>query len=316
MRIAFFVLISLLITIKTTAQETTALKLQMRNLKNEIVSDNISLKVDDKNPVNKFGDNIYEFKIPTVASEVKIEITGSEFKIFYPLNNKLLIPKNTNKVIEILVATNKDYGTLISIYPLIKKLQIENAAPEKYCKTALKLMEEIKLLKTDSVIQNIKRDSVFNQICPIFNQYINAAFDLKKLLHSFDSIYFNNDKAIAYLDTQITNYSNTWKKFYFSKDGFEKAIDMYWDNNTNLKSRLNNTIRDIERIHKIFYYAQLNDILDEFNRIPTTAINKNERIIKYKSSLQKFKNFSDNSILTEELILLEKNINALKFEVN
>lgn len=318
MRSGHIVIISLLalfIAVKANAQETVALKLQMRNFKNEVVSDFINLKADDKNPSNKFGDNIYEFKIPADKNSVKIEITGSEYKIFYPLNNKLLIPKDPSGVIEIIVGTDKDFGTLVSIYPLIKKLQADKTTSETYCKTATKLMEEIKNLKEDSVIRQIKKDSVFNQLSPILNRYVNTAFDLKKFLHSFDLEFFSNPKATAMLDSQIVNYSNAWKNFFFRKDEFSKAIEVYWDDDVLAQTKLSNVIRDIERIHKIYYYSQFNDLRDEFIKIPSSAVSENEKKTKYTAALIKFKNFSDNSALNEELSILEKNINELKYQL-
>ncbi len=300
---------------KATAQETIALKLQLRNFKNEVVSNLINLKVDNKNPTNKFGDNIYEFKIAAEKNAVQLEIIGSEYKIFYPLNNKLLIPKDASGVIEIIVGTDKDFSTLVSIYPLIKKLQIENTNSSNYCKTATKLMEEIKNLKEDSVIKQIKKDSIFNQLSPILNRYVNAAFDLKKFLHSFDTLYFNNPKAAAMLDSQIVNYSNAWQNFYFRKDEFSKAIEVYWDDDPLVQSRISNVIRDIERIHKIYYYSQFNDLREEFIQIPTTSISEKDKNEKYAVALIKFKNLSDNSALNEDLSLLEKNINELKYQL-
>ena len=295
------------------AQETTTLKLQMHNLKNEIVSNNIPLKVDDKNPVNKFGNNILEFKIPAHKTEVKLIIENSDYKIFYPLNNKLLVPKDVSGVIEIIVSTDKDYSTLISIYPLIKKLQAENTQSDQYCKTATKLIEEIKSLKADSVLRRVKQDSVFNILSPTLYNYVNAAFDLKKFLNGFDTLYFQNMKATNLLDSQIVNYSNAWKNIYFRKDEFAKAIEFYWDDNVVAKSKLGNVMRDIERIHKIYFYAQLNDLFEYFNKIPTTTNDKVAQDKMYKTSLINFKNYSNNTTLTEELNLLEKHINELKF---
>ena len=293
------------------AQQTTALKLQMRNFKNEVVTDNISLKVDDKQPTSKFGDNIYEFKIPSEKNAVKIEITESDYKIFYPLNNKLLVPKDVTGVIEIIVGTDKDFGTLVSIYPLIKKLQADKVTSDSYCKTATRLMEEIKLLKEDSIIRQIKKDSVFNQLSPILNRYVNAAFDLKKFVHGFDTIFLNNPKAVAMLDTQIVIYSNAWKNFYFRKDEFSNAIARYFNDDAEMQTRLTGIFRDVERIHKIYYYAQFNDLREEF--INTGLITDAKvRKIKYSEVLQKFRSFSDNSVLSEELSLLEKNISELE----
>ncbi len=270
------------------AQQTTALKLQMRNFKNEVVTENISLKVDDKQPTSKFGDNIYEFKIPSEKNAVKIEITESDYKIFYPLNNKLLVPKDVTGVIEIIVGTDKDFGTLVSIYPLIKKLQADKVTSDSYCKTATRLMEEIKLLKEDSIIRQIKKDSVFNQLSPILNRYVNAAFDLKKFVHDFDTIFLNNAKAVAMLDTQIVIYSNAWKNFYFRKDEFSNAIARYFNDDAAMQTRLTGIFRDLERIHKIYYYAQFNDLREEF--INTGLItDANVRKIKYggASEIQK-----------------------------
>lgn len=308
-------LLTFAIVLNAKAQETIALKLQLRNLKNEVMSNLINLKVDNKNPTNKFGENIYEFKIAAEKNVVAVEIIGSEFKIFYPLNNKLLVPKDASGVIEIVVGTDKDFSTLVSIYPLIKKLQAENTNSTNYCKTATKLMEEIKNLKEDSVIRQIKKDSVFNQLSPIINRYVNAAFDLKKFLHSFDSLYFNNTKALAMLDSQIVNYSNSWQNFYFRKDEFSKAIEVYWNDDPVVQSRISNVIRDIERIHKIYYYSQFNDLREEFIRIPATSVSEKDKKAKYTAALIKFKNLSDNSALNEDLSLLEKNSNELKYQL-
>ncbi|MEO8147493.1 MAG: hypothetical protein ABI723_07640 [Bacteroidia bacterium] len=313
--VLIFGLILFLIALKVNAQETVALKIQLRNFKNEVVSENVNLKIDDKSPSNKFGESIYEFIIPSSKTNVKIEITGGGYKIFYPLNNKLLIPRDASPVIEIIIGTDKDYSTLVSIYPKIKELQLESTNSQNYCKKAALLMESIKNLKEDSVIKQIKKDSVFHQLSPILNRYVNAAFDLKKFLHSFDTVFFSNNKATAMLDSQVASYNNAWQTFYFMKDEFLKAIVTYWDDEPVTQSKLNNVARDIERIHKIYYFSQFNDIRDEFINVPVSSSTQKDKQQKYKAALIKFKNFSDNSALNEELSLLEKNINELKFQL-
>jgi len=312
-RLCLFLIPLTLLCCKCLGVYSGILKIQLRGFDFQPVQGNVEVQLDHRSPAFKNNEGKCEFAILDQTSHALIEIIDQNLKVFFPVNGNIVIPGDFSETIDVIIGSDKDYGTLVSLWPMIKKIK---ANESNACAFAEELLRDIKNLKEDSVLLRQKRDSAFSAISKSLNNYLNHAVDLKNTLLNFDTIYFNRENPVKYLNSQINGYNDEWKYFQENKDVFRRVVNVYWQSpaNQNIQLYFINVIQDIESIHQS-YFLSFTDVIKEFNY---TLNETDEKIKKQKLKIvfEEFKKRVSDNVFSAALQNLEAQNNSLMTLLN
>ena len=288
------------------SQNAIKLKVQLRTLDYLPVRQKLDLRIENNKAVWQNDEGKFEFLIPDSKQTVAVMLNESNQKVFYPVNGVLFVPRDISTTIDIIIGTNKDYATLLSVWPLIKKMETLQKTNADLCEVAKQFTKEVNDLKPDSVIEKRKRDSTFQAISVVFNTYINRAMNLKTTLVGFDSVYFNNVNAVNYLNEKLNAYSDSWEVFQQNKDVYNNLVSQYWNSGSKIVFEFNNLIDEIEETHEI-YFLSFNTTINEFRKA-TVIRNEKEKTKQLKIVFQEFDSKMNDVIFNEKLRKLDEEI--------
>jgi|GEM_PF-6896912 len=163
----------------------------------------------------------YGFSFPII-------LINDTFKIIYPVNGLINLPKDSNAEIAIVVGKTKDFEIYKTIQFKLDEAHRKIDSSENICNYLKETFESLVKLTQDSIDLRQKRDSVFPIITPVFNRYALNLLNLADAFERFSYTEFKDSSVKKLLNQKMLAYNATFDSLYAMKDVIKKWINDYW----------------------------------------------------------------------------------------
>jgi hypothetical protein len=186
-------------------------------------------------------DKVFPERLSFVTVSAKSE---SDFFVVYPADGIVLLPKEGNALIEIIVRKRSTSKNL----EVVNDLQGSRKVVKAINKSERKILNELKAEsgRLDSMLALLKGNELNRQVIeagrlrnfPLIsaslNQYLNEVRDLND---SFSSLGLNleNKQAYEQYSAAVSNYNEIYELLNTNKGVYEQAVDVYWHKELALK---------------------------------------------------------------------------------
>lgn len=241
-----------------------------------------------------------------------LELAYDTLQIIYPVNGLVLVPKDSNAVVDIIIGRIKDFELYRKISYKLDEANRKIRGTEDVCKYLKETFDGLLKLTQDSVDLRHKRDSIYPVITPLFNRYVLNLQNLAYAFERFSYSDFSDSVLKRNVNAKMLDYNITFDSLYIMKDNIKKWINDYWRND-NLQNDLNLILSDCLEKHTVKVLTIRNQIrgIDDLSRT--------------KKSKKKYKNQIDEATFTLKHIIvddlkvsarhLSENINKLNVQL-
>lgn len=235
-------------------------------------------------------------------SEVPIHIDGN-WKILYPLHNRIPIPRDTNLVVRIILAEHTDEPSYQAILQEIEGIQKEfeqiNSTQQKTIAFADQRFEHLnenlaKVLKEQIInYEKIKAENdrlltmerekaekalairkleTYKELSVILDHYVVAIQDVRDSWEREKRVIFSSYKAIDRINVSLEKYNLAFQDLEKNRNQIISQIALSWSEESNLYSRARITLEyaldDLHRGLILPSNALLTDVNNLNNRVP------------------------------------------------
>lgn len=199
-------------------------------------------------------DKIYPQRQTFVTVSAK---AGSEFYVVYPTDGVVLLPKEQNALIDIIVRKRDSHPAVVADHAP-KDMTVLKAVNKTESSILKALRQESQSL--DSVLTLLKGNAIDKQIIeagrlrnfPLIsaslNQYLNEVRDLND---SFSALGLNLENKQTYdqYSDAVNNYNQIYELLNTNKGVYEQAVEVYWHKELALKysNLMDFVIEDLHR---------------------------------------------------------------------
>ena len=316
-------LVFLVVTASPVAGQTNKYKILVEH-ETKGVARNFALLVNGENVITNDG-GIINLTLNAAVDNVLVQsFNKQQYVIRYPDNGTILLPRNPQDVIRVLVGEpssrelSDTYKKKIAaeLLMLQKKLDSINVSNETLKTSLLKkidsLLAEAKKnnineeeLRTEREMM-LGRDQYFPEISAALAGYVNEARDLNDAFSNL-SLAFSRREAYDQLIQSIKNYNEVYEKLNAHNTGYEKAITDFWKSRELGYSFHNLMDFALNEIHRP-YVLPLNDVSRKINEYYTLTNKRDKRTLKQEI----LNNLDDSSRqLSRRIIILAEKANTI-----
>ncbi|POY35830.1 hypothetical protein C3K47_13850 [Solitalea longa] len=203
----------------------------------------------------------FDVALPAELTQIRIEIADKRYMILYPINGRVLIPKDPKLVTDIIIADLSEDKTLSAYINYSRRIEKSVGGNSEEVRALKKQLDSVTTLLTKQY--NLKeadlrsalelqkgREKTYAELSELLNVYVNEAKDLENAFKYVADYAFQNQDALKQLIDAINSYNAAYEKLNTVHQQYYTSIKSNWQSDELAENYNNLTDFALNDLHK------------------------------------------------------------------